>query len=266
MENCGLTPDHEVMTFDGWIPIDQITTDHLIYSMSSGYYEIGYCQPYAIKKYEIDEIMFTIDWQEISLKVTENYKLWTKFNKKEDYRLEPINNIIDKSIYFDRTAKMEDFINVRNSYLAPGIPFSVNKIMDFTDWYVNIDQFNYNKKIDSNFKQYLLDLNMNDNDKKFPDWIWSLPTKYAFEIIEMIIEAPNKSFPNIETINEIQRLSIHAGNPIGIFGNIMRYIMPYDKINCKKYAQLIHYQGPVYDITIPGNVFMIRRNGVPLWI
>ena len=63
------TPDHDVLTFDGWINVANITNNHKVASLINGN-TLVYQYPQEVMEYDCDEEVYEINTAQISLKVT----------------------------------------------------------------------------------------------------------------------------------------------------------------------------------------------------
>lgn len=273
-----LTPDHEVLTFSGWVPIDQVTTDHLVYHLINDM-EMGYSKPSAVLRFDVDEDVIEINsYSSASIKVTNNHRLWTRETKNEAYRHEFAKDVLDKSIWFDRRGYAEDFTNIYSRDMAPGIPFTFDAMLTFVRWIIDIDGYDYSQASPA-FQAYFNSLGMNNRTKRFPGWVWPLPTREAEQMILQIVTSGtflgsgkkqkydiSRTCGAAEFLDDLQRLSLHTPRyPLIIHAGGIVEICPESKVNCRNDAMLVHYQGPVHCITIDGGVFMVRRNGIPCW-
>nr|AYQ94561.1 RNA polymerase beta subunit protein b [Cylindrocapsa geminella] len=71
-----LTPDHEVLTTKGWIPIAQITLQHKVAILDKG--ELNYDHPIQLHRYSHNGLMYNIQTPDLDLLVTLNHRMYVK--------------------------------------------------------------------------------------------------------------------------------------------------------------------------------------------
>ena len=74
-------PGHEILTIEGWVKVENLRPDMWIATreFSSKSDSVGYVQLKELHVYNIDEKVCRIDTPEISLKVTDNHKMFGKY-------------------------------------------------------------------------------------------------------------------------------------------------------------------------------------------
>ena len=68
------TPDHDVLTTDGWIPVGEVTMEHKVASLEDG--KLSYVNPLKVMDYDCDQEVYEINTSSVSLKVTKNHRMW----------------------------------------------------------------------------------------------------------------------------------------------------------------------------------------------
>jgi len=86
-----LTPEHEVLTTEGWIKIENVTKDHNVAILDPDLDTIKYEQPTEIHCFnydsEIDGKVYQLKSQLVELTVTPNHRMWVKENNEYDFIL-----------------------------------------------------------------------------------------------------------------------------------------------------------------------------------
>lgn len=99
-----LTPDHEVLTDVGWIPIEEVGFKHNICTLVDG--RIQYDKPLKYYKYSCEsENMYHVTGQKLDLCVTLNHKMYVKPEDSAHYNLIEAHNIIGKEVHYKKTGK-----------------------------------------------------------------------------------------------------------------------------------------------------------------
>ena len=84
-----LTPDHDVLTTTGWVPINQITKDHKVATLVQGTGELVYQNPTDIHHYpNYEGFLYYIKNSNIDLLVTLNHRMYVKNGKNTDQSLQ----------------------------------------------------------------------------------------------------------------------------------------------------------------------------------
>ena len=73
------TPEHEVLTTDGWIPITDITTKHKVACLVNGD-KLEYHHPIETMNYDYDGDIYVIDSNQVKLRVTPNHRMYVSFD------------------------------------------------------------------------------------------------------------------------------------------------------------------------------------------
>ena len=103
------SPDHEVLTSDGWISIDAITMEHLVATLNNDG-ELEYRRPDNIYEFDHDDDIYKIDNTQINLVTTLNHKMYTSLQKPKDkddvstYTLQEVNKLIGQKRYYKKNA------------------------------------------------------------------------------------------------------------------------------------------------------------------
>ncbi len=118
-DKCCLTPDHDVLTTDGWVPIINVTKNHKVCSLEADG-NIKYVHPTNIYSYECDnEELYHIKSQQIDIMATMNHKMYVKLRNKTEYELIEAEKIMKKRVSYKKSA-----INTNPDYkfILPEIP------------------------------------------------------------------------------------------------------------------------------------------------
>ena len=91
---CCYTEDHEVMTFDGWKPINKITLEDKIACLKNGK-ELVYDNPIALQEYDIDDELYEIN-ENVSLKVTKNHRMYVGNRSGENFTIKTAEEVYGK--------------------------------------------------------------------------------------------------------------------------------------------------------------------------
>lgn len=233
-----LTADHEVLTTNGWKPIAEVTTDDRVATLKNN--KLVYDHPTNVLKFDYSGKMYHISNQAIDLDVTMNHRMWVStYNDTQKewntFDFVKAEDLIGKTVRYRKDAEW----NVPEEYVE-----DVNK------WLENIDR----KTLSS-----------------FPEWVWKLSSKQCREIIDALKMDDDYVYTNFENLaDDIMRLCLHAGwsgNKYPIDDSWKVDIVTdnhYDE-NDKQTEKVYDYEGNVYCLQVPSEVFMVRRNGKAVW-
>ena len=91
-----MTPDHEVLTENGWKGIADITLDDKVCSLNEDH-TITFVNPNNTYKFEcINEELYNIKSQQVDLCVTNNHKMYVKPRNSTSYKLIEAKDIYGK--------------------------------------------------------------------------------------------------------------------------------------------------------------------------
>jgi hypothetical protein len=151
---------------------------------------------------------------------------------------------------------------------------------------------------------YLRPLSVGSPSKSLPSWVWQLSQKQAQSLLYAMClgdgtwrDKPLSYYTSsVKLADDVMRLALHAGwsgnkylhNPKGSIGgtikgrvicnnfDVWRVSIIQSKNNpavnhgyhknpnCQK-EEVFPYQGPVHCLSVPNEVFYVRRNGIPVW-
>ena len=112
------SPDHEVLTTVGWVPIADITMEHKVASLIGR--ELTYQKPSEVMSYDYDGEMYELKSNQVDLCVTPNHKMYvnptcgkpTKAQKANgkfsEFRLERVDDICDVRRHYKKNADIWD--------------------------------------------------------------------------------------------------------------------------------------------------------------
>nr|YP_007890121.1 cell division protein [Pleodorina starrii]AFY64391.1 cell division protein [Pleodorina starrii] len=136
-----LTPDHDVLTTNGWIPINQVTTDHTVATFNRKTGELSYQKPTKVYHYDHKGPLYHVRNEQIDLVTTLNHRMLVRNghipgNSLTNYNLVPAKDIIGKRVKYLKTANWnkEDY-----QFVLPSVTLYLNcieppKIVDMEAW------------------------------------------------------------------------------------------------------------------------------------
>ena len=98
-----LSSETGVLTLNGWKPVTEITVNDLCYTINSrGKIELQ--EPTALHRYPIAGEMYTLNSQQVDLRVTSNHKLYVKPRSYSEFKLIPAIDVIGKKVRHKKNA------------------------------------------------------------------------------------------------------------------------------------------------------------------
>ena len=106
-----LTPEHEVLTTNGWKYINDISLNDNVYTLS-GDGSIKIDKPIQLYEYDCeDEELYNLNSQQVDLTVTMDHNMYIKKRNAKDYEIVKAKDIIGKRVSYSKSA-----ININEDY------------------------------------------------------------------------------------------------------------------------------------------------------
>lgn len=233
---CCYSPDHEVLTTDGWIPINQITLDHKIACLDNGN-KLVYRKPMEIQSYDYVGQMYVVDSNQVKLCVTPNHRMYVHNCETNTHQVIEAQYIQNKDVKYVNTVKFYD---------NPNSCQSLNSKDDV---------------IRTNLPKYVWSLNRIQS-KIFINSI----TTHIPENPEMRYFGTSQK----SVADDLQILCLHAGYSAIItydrYYNVEISTSPHKCKVTKDNNKYVEYSGKVYCCSVGGDgIIYVRRNGCPIW-
>jgi DNA-directed RNA polymerase II subunit RPB2 len=105
-----LHPSHKVMTTLGWIPVADVTLDHLVACYDDTTKTFRYCNPTALQSYDHNGNLYEVKSQQVNQLVTKNHKMYVRERKAHGFhpfKLLEAQNIFGKQVRYKKDAASE---------------------------------------------------------------------------------------------------------------------------------------------------------------
>lgn len=86
------TPEHEVLTSDGWKNIADVTTNDYLACLGDND-ELLYEKPNEVMSYDIDDDVYVVESNQVSLRVTKNHRMYVSVRNKSKYEIHNAEDI-----------------------------------------------------------------------------------------------------------------------------------------------------------------------------
>lgn len=240
-----LTPDHDVLTSVGWLPINQVTMKHKVATLIDGKY-LHYEYPTKVYNYDINEKVYEIKNKQISLKTTLNHKMYVKINDK--FQLSSAEEIFKKPVSYKNTAindsvRVQEYIRdndmvdideyisllgvfITSGYLGEKVPeihFKKNRkqiselIMKLN--IKNSKLYESNNELILCSKYIYREFKMLNIRKCIPKFVWNLNMSQSTLLLESILSVNKVGGEDVkeyytmdkQLADDIMRLAFHSG-------------------------------------------------------
>ena len=295
-----LTEEHDVLTYDGWKPINKITLNDKVATLNNNG-NLIYNNPLEIHHYpNYQGIIYDINSINVELSVTDKHRMYIK--KNNDYELIKVDEINDDVKYKkwanwltndyyindDYKNKMNSFIIIITKWYNYGsidtidnnIIIKFNNEIDYNLITNSLNIMNYSFDVDINnfiiyskeLYEYLITISKNN----LPDWCFKLSATQAKFFLNKLMKNNKKvyCYKSSSLIDDIMRLIIHSGysgnKSIITINNTQIYSIKINNsfkepiINTNLYKTR-NFNGSVYCLSVPNEVFMVRKNGKAVW-
>jgi DNA-directed RNA polymerase II subunit RPB2 len=281
--NCCYTEDHDILTSNGWIPINKLTLKDKVATLANDN-SLEYNYPSELQEYNYSGNLYHVNTEKVDLLVTPNHRMYVSELDNDNYSLieaEKLHNRVLKykkniGVYNSKTddkfhiPKTDIYLDIDKWLLFVGILISnkhrgdskfENKLIEN---YLNIQNFSYNRYI---LERYINELN-EELDRRLPTWIWLLDTSNSKKIVLAILFGDEYFYAkSSELIDDFQRLCLHAGYSSNKEYRDIWYskVDKYDNNPIIDKMDIQRYNGKVYCCTVKNSIIYVRRNGIPVW-
>lgn len=133
---CCYTPDHEVLTTEGWIPIDQLTLNHHVATLNPTTKALEYQKPSQLQDYYIDDKLYSIESNQVSLLVTKNHNMYVAPKGGDNYKLEKAEDILNARRKYKKNCDNYIPPNPMTHFTLPAFGLQPARQLDINAWCV----------------------------------------------------------------------------------------------------------------------------------
>jgi DNA-directed RNA polymerase II subunit RPB2 len=98
------SPDHEILTTTGWVPIENVTVEHCVATLSKDG-ELEYQHPTDVISFDHKGEMVEVDSVQVGLCVTPNHKMYVRTRCDKEYRLLEASTLFDRHVHYKKNAQ-----------------------------------------------------------------------------------------------------------------------------------------------------------------
>lgn len=299
----GLLPNHEVLTFDGWKQISKILLKDKIAILKDN--KVYYENPDKISYYpNYEGTVYHIINNSIDLAITINHNVYVS-TSNFNYKLIKVENLVNNKPNYNILSnsnnkyykfgfpnkpivEMDSWLTFFGTWINHGWTYKNTVVLNVKEdllikvliattdlGYKNIVKKNKIIIDDPILSDYLKTIN-----KKLPDWVYYLSELQTRKLIKAILYGvdTNTYFTSSKELaddftrlciqagwNGKMSLHIQAGYKKIIKTNIWKVIIIKKYNNKNQYEEIYNYNGPIYNLEVPFNVYMARHNGKAVW-
>ena len=110
------TDDHEVLTTNGWIPINKITTNHKVASLIDGN-TLKYVNPTATQEYDFDGQMYSIKSNQVDLFVTPNHRMYVGNRNGGNFSVKTADQCYGKRWTYKKNVDKYEFTGDKSGFI-----------------------------------------------------------------------------------------------------------------------------------------------------
>ena len=340
-----LTPDHDVLTKDGWVAIDKVTTGMKVAQLNRETDTLEYVNPKETFTFDHEGDMYDVKTQGVNLCTTLNHRMWVQGRNAKEFSLTTAREMMGKRIRFSSYSPtsaaeyelhqgglhlkgdiMNAFLQLFGIWIAEGwaytneehsisrLEISANKerVKTVLDTVCDIlglkTSFNEGtRKFYINNKAYVdlfKPLSVGAVHKRLPAWCFELSVEQSRLLLESLClgdgheTATSLSYSTSSKSlrDDLQIIIQHAGYTSGYYKHVEEGSTRVDssgriyKANADNWhiqirrkrlyptlnhghtntqggqsEQIIQYKGTVHCISVPSEVFLVRRQGTIVW-
>ena len=297
-----LRDDHDVLTDAGWVPIKHVTKAHRVATLDKNN-ELVYARPTEILHYlDYKGKMYRVSTPHVDLDVTANHRMWVSRNKNTpgSYDFANAEDIANEEVKYLKSAS---WTSPDYKFSLPGRAaadaFDMDHWLTIIGIWLSTDKYmfeihTHNASIKDAMTNALVALDIKhtrnqdgviirDKDvcaylqsinTRLPDWTWYLSAHQCAKLVEAMcmLRGTFYTTPSASMAGDFMRLCLHAG---------LSANMTHDPYSCYRLTVVkgahntprvqpqdvkpYDFEGPVYCLTVPNEVFMVRRNGKATW-
>ena len=117
------SPDHDILTDKGWVPVAEVTTDHKVATLVDGD-SLEYHNAIEVQEFDHKGRMYSVESGKVSLLVTPNHRMWVGSSHRENYRIQTAEEVYGKKrAYMNNVEKWEPE-NALTEFVLPGVTYT----------------------------------------------------------------------------------------------------------------------------------------------
>jgi DNA-directed RNA polymerase II subunit RPB2 len=131
--NCCYTDDHDILTTSGWVNVADVTLEHKVASLIDGK-RLEYKNPTELQSYDINEDVYVVDSNQVSLKVTKNHRMYIADRAGKKFKIDLAENIYGKQRKYKKNISEYIPENPMNVFKLPAYKEQPEKDLNMDAW------------------------------------------------------------------------------------------------------------------------------------
>lgn len=340
-----LTADHEVLTKDGWVAIDKVSTTMQVAQLNKENDTLEYVNPLETFVFDHTGDMYEVKTQGVNLCTTMNHRMWVQPRYSKEFECVEAEKMMGKRVRFSSYSpssaadyslnegglalegeKFKSFLQLFGIWIAEGWAY-VNEKQYIQRLEICANKDRVRSVLESACEKLELNTSFNAKTKKFyinskeyveffkplsvgainkflPRWCYELSMEQSRTLLESLClgdghetaTSLSYSTSSKRLRDDIQIVTQHAGYTSGFYKHVEEGSTRVDssgriyKANADNWhvqirrkrlyptlnhghaktqggqsEEIIQYSGKVFCISVPSQVFLVRRNGTIVW-
>jgi DNA-directed RNA polymerase II subunit RPB2 len=295
------TPDHDILTLRGWVPIHDVHTgEHVLTLDPENGNSMAYEPVFDVHTYEVhDEPMYTVETSRVSLRTTMNHRMYVRSDTT--YALVRADSIHGDVRYLTNSSaglrfevytippmpvpekrNFVDFLFVYGAWVSSGFLFK-NGVMCFhvpcRDGMIellarHVVRCGLLPRIENDLLYIDDDLfsNFLQSNPPFPSWCFRLSVYHSMALLKGILMNGSNEWTQA-LANDIQQIALHAGTnldmrPIPTRKHRFKSSESDDHepiVRSERDVSITQFSGTVHCVTVRTGIIHVRRNMRSVW-
>ena len=252
---CCYTPDHDVLTSDGWVSIDSVKTTDKVACMINGC--LVYANPIETQEYEYNGDMYMVKSDQVDLMVTPNHRMYVG-SGDDNHGIERADDCYGRNRFYKKNIGKYRFTGSRSGLIDHG-DFIISGSGEFPEQRISLSEL--------------------ADKMELPEWVWELDPPDCRKLVDLMT-INNVYKTSLNMADSFQKLCLHAGYSCNITQDtesdnsaVCNVVVSNEnntpqvnKEGSVRNDSFVKYSGTVYCCTVPGDgVIYVRRNKIPVW-
>jgi hypothetical protein len=130
---CCFSSDHDILTTTGWVNVADVTLEHKVASLIDGK-RLEYKNPTELQSYDINEDVYVVDSNQVSLKVTKNHRMYIADRAGKKFKIDLAENIYGKQRKYKKNISEYIPENPMNVFKLPAYKDQPEKDLNMDAW------------------------------------------------------------------------------------------------------------------------------------
>ncbi len=257
-----LTDDHEVLTATGWKSIAQVQLTDCVACLDQTNEQLRYCLPTELHDFAYTGDLYRVETDQVDLLATMEHRMYVKRDSQRHFTLHDASSVYRKPVHYRK--------NTRNQLMLSGLSVTTEDVGRLAACF---ERFNRSVALEQYAKITALIMDLDQHKCRL--------------FVNLLCAAQQRAYGSSASLgyfagaslhaDEFQRLCLHAGwssDKVAVDDGRSGWLLSVNRtnnqpaVNCTPDAQddsIVSFTGRVYCISVPTQVFYVRRNGKCVW-